>query len=104
MSDCKYHCNSIQSAFQVYRVLPSFPSRRSSDLFKAAISNAIQSARSVGQPGVRLGGSGLALGPPRVFPAMVTPARDRKSTRLNSSHTVISYAAFSLKKKHYLLT
>src|SRR5438034_3247284 len=28
--------------------------------------------------------------------------RDRKSTRLNSSHTVISYAVFCLKKKkHY---
>src|SRR5919205_2912840 len=26
-------------------------------------------------------------------------ARDRKSTRLNSSHTVISYAVFFLKKK-----
>src|SRR5260221_9880284 len=33
-------------------------------------------------------------------------AEDRKSTRLNSSHTVISYAVFCLKKKnkisHYL--
>src|SRR5947207_8859294 len=29
----------------------------------------------------------------------VAPARDRKSTRLNSSHTVISYAVFCLKKK-----
>src|SRR5436190_16373995 len=28
-----------------------------------------------------------------------TVARDRKSTRLNSSHTVISYAVFCLKKK-----
>src|SRR5438132_8699914 len=28
-------------------------------------------------------------------------ARDRKSTRLNSSHTVISYAVFCLKKKTY---
>src|SRR5215204_6922012 len=27
------------------------------------------------------------------------PPRDRKSTRLNSSHTVISYAVFCLKKK-----
>src|SRR5438034_8616268 len=27
--------------------------------------------------------------------------RDRKSTRLNSSHTVISYAVFCLKKKTY---
>src|SRR5438132_3170253 len=26
---------------------------------------------------------------------------DRKSTRLNSSHTVISYAVFCLKKKRY---
>src|SRR2546426_4626323 len=29
----------------------------------------------------------------------VAPARDRKSTRLNSSHLVISYAVFCLKKK-----
>src|SRR5438132_5698600 len=28
-----------------------------------------------------------------------TPSLDRKSTRLNSSHTVISYAVFCLKKK-----
>src|SRR5947207_7198825 len=28
--------------------------------------------------------------------------QDRKSTRLNSSHTVISYAVFCLKKKKYL--
>src|SRR5256885_6205090 len=27
-------------------------------------------------------------------------AKDRKSTRLNSSHLVISYAVFCLKKKH----
>src|SRR3954449_8609207 len=27
---------------------------------------------------------------------------DRKSTRLNSSHTLISYAVFCLKKKHYM--
>src|SRR5438132_8116723 len=35
----------------------------------------------------------LAVGKPVV-------ARDRKSTRLNSSHTVISYAVFCLKKKN----
>src|SRR5256885_12314133 len=29
---------------------------------------------------------------------------DRKSTRLNSSHLVISYAVFCLKKKHNLMT
>src|SRR5260221_783889 len=30
-----------------------------------------------------------------------TTPRDRKSTRLNSSHTVISYAVFCLKKKKH---
>src|SRR5476649_2966550 len=29
-------------------------------------------------------------------------ARDRQSTRLNSSHTVRSYAVFCLKKKHHV--
>src|SRR2546426_5323250 len=32
----------------------------------------------------------------------VRGSRDRKSTRLNSSHLVISYAVFCLKKKTYL--
>src|SRR5438034_2359286 len=32
-------------------------------------------------------------------PDAAAEARDRKSTRLNSSHTVISYAVFCLKKK-----
>src|SRR2546426_3941291 len=35
-----------------------------------------------------------------MFPfACAAPALDRKSTRLNSSHLVISYAVFCLKKK-----
>src|SRR5438034_9962546 len=37
----------------------------------------------------------LSTAPPTSAP----PAEDRKSTRLNSSHTVISYAVFCLKKK-----
>src|SRR5256885_13102319 len=32
-------------------------------------------------------------------PAAIPATRDRKSTRLNSSHLVISYAVFCLKKK-----
>src|SRR5690606_41886349 len=41
--------------------------------------------------------SGLAVTPlPRAPPGAV---RDRKSTRLNSSHVKISYAVFCLKKK-----
>src|SRR2546426_3816091 len=41
-------------------------------------------------------------GPPEATPGaggVGTAARDRKSTRLNSSHLVISYAVFCLKKK-----
>src|SRR2546430_3954848 len=32
--------------------------------------------------------------------SFLVPNRDRKSTRLNSSHSQISYAVFCLKKKH----
>src|SRR5260221_9517759 len=43
--------------------------------------------------------AGIRGGRPwRPRPALL-PGGDRKSTRLNSSHTVISYAVFCLKKK-----
>src|SRR5438309_5457462 len=34
------------------------------------------------------------------YPSRFHPHRDRKSTRLNSSHSSISYAVFCLKKKN----
>src|SRR2546426_12682157 len=34
----------------------------------------------------------------------VEAVRDRKSTRLNSSHLVISYAVFCLKKKNHIIS
>src|SRR5256885_13196754 len=37
--------------------------------------------------------------PPRSSQNLAKPRPDRKSTRLNSSHLVISYAVFCLKKK-----
>src|SRR5437588_2380756 len=37
--------------------------------------------------------------PPERRTSCMPATRDRKSTRLNSSHTVISYAVFCLKKK-----
>src|SRR5476649_1916032 len=46
--------------------------------------------------------SSCAAGSEATFSSSVPPAfsaRDRKSTRLNSSHTVTSYAVFCLKKK-----
>src|SRR5256885_12631667 len=39
------------------------------------------------------------LPPSVVFQSALPGPRDRKSTRLNSSHLVISYAVFCLKKK-----
>src|SRR5258708_17365064 len=58
------------------------------------------SARSI--PGTSLRGQGRGL---RSCPRNDVP--DRKSTRLNSSHQIISYAVFCLKKKNqrsHLLT
>src|SRR5699024_11880779 len=46
--------------------------------------------------------SGVRLPHLRVLRAGATP-RDRKSTRLNSSHVSISYAVFCLKKKNHFL-
>src|SRR5256885_4731341 len=45
--------------------------------------------------------AGASLAPRRPH---VLISRDRKSTRLNSSHLVISYAVFCLKKKKKYLT
>src|SRR3989454_4374577 len=41
----------------------------------------------------------LAFDPQPASPDRPSEAQDRKSTRLNSSHLVISYAVFCLKKK-----
>src|SRR5438132_5408780 len=75
--------NIISSIFfQSYgdhRDLHSFPTRRSSDLL----------AWSGSFPAGNTHGRGRRA----------TSLVDRKSTRLNSSHTVISYAVFCLKKK-----
>src|SRR5205085_10143120 len=92
------------------RDLPSFPTRRSSDLESLGGRAGLDRAR---QPSARP--------PRRALPAALARARkdrarraalarrrrrehgrhalDRKSTRLNSSHSQISYAVFCLKKK-----
>src|SRR5258708_23636804 len=41
------------------------------------------------------------VGPECAFLALRPDMTDRKSTRLNSSHQIISYAVFCLKKKKY---
>src|SRR2546426_8336681 len=88
-----------------------FPSRRSSDLevrsrdVHVLVPDVARLDRG-GQldVGVRpVAGLATQIGQEPPFPAVGRPAdaepRDRKSTRLNSSHLVISYAVFCLKKK-----
>src|SRR5438105_12080573 len=84
---------SIRTFFFFYspadhRDLHSFPTRRSSDLPRAAVvSRRPMGARAAQRPRRRA----------RVDVAQADG--DRKSTRLNSSHEWISYAVFCLKKK-----
>src|SRR5207244_11489566 len=72
----------------------SFPTRRSSDLvFRAIeIANTLELHHAFECAIV-------AVGPAVVWAAMAHSKADRKSTRLNSSHQIISYAVFCLKKK-----
>src|SRR5260221_8854329 len=72
-----------------------FPTRRSSDLFMLR-------ARIADWQGDACAAAVFALAIVSLhFTASANT--DRKSTRLNSSHTVISYAVFCLKKKKSLL-
>src|SRR5439155_26470001 len=88
---CRWNCFGF-SPYSFYRfffycyggprALHSFPTRRSSDLVAHA------------------GGERPRLGDrPVHLPVGDDQRRDRKSTRLNSSHVAISYAVFCLKKK-----
>src|SRR2546427_4593275 len=52
-----------------------------------------------GRPGVGEGDADRPRRAVRAGRARARPHRDRKSTRLNSSHSQISYAVFCLKKK-----
>src|SRR2546430_9138823 len=76
-----------------------FPTRRSSDLICPSEATKAATMRLFGVEAARC----------RVIPHGVETELDRKSTRLNSSHSQISYAVFCLKKKnsisgsHYLL-
>src|SRR5690242_21305588 len=80
------------SCYGAHRDLHSFPTRRSSDLQPAEQGWA--QLRRVGRDAPRPVLRGRR-GRQRV--------RDRKSTRLNSSHMSISYAVFCLKKKKELV-
>src|SRR5690606_40058710 len=87
----------------------SFPTRRSSDLFlhqPRAEATAAEHLVAEEQRGVvRMASGDAELGDLQVGlvgrKLHVAMNRDRKSTRLNSSHVKSSYAVFCWKKKHH---
>src|SRR5688500_20098525 len=83
------------------RDLLSFPTRRSSDLAaKQGLCINEESKKVV----IPLMEKMLDPSPLKRLLILLEILRDRKSTRLNSSHLVISYAVFCLKKKIYIPT
>src|SRR5947207_9925949 len=100
------------SRFAAHRHLHSFPTRRSSDLnpngTSAQENQAIRSLKGDSRapdtvdvgPSFAIAGASEGLYKPYKVATYKTNG-DRKSTRLNSSHTVISYAVFCLKKNKY---
>src|SRR5207253_9766507 len=96
------------------RGLFSFPTRRSSDLHRRCLRRGHASHTQTstgGTPAHERGGISRRATVANRHPLFRNPAwrdadrctlsssRDRKSTRLNSSHVAISYAVFCLKKK-----
>src|SRR5207245_3511269 len=81
--------------------LHSFPTRRSSDLIDGHGDREEPPRRQAGGPGGGPAGRVPAAAPRHHHRqgAVAAAGRDRKSTRLNSSHGSISYAVFCLKKK-----
>src|SRR5256885_7681154 len=78
-----------------------FPTRRSSDLLVRALGHTVEEAVD-GEDAVQKLASAQydVLLTDVQMPRMDGFQLDRKSTRLNSSHLVISYAVFCLKKKN----
>src|SRR5207244_13158876 len=101
--------------YVAHPVLPSFPTRRSSDLFflEESVRALVETKALVGERGAyRLARAVQTLQIPATAQAILAARidrlspehkrllqADRKSTRLNSSHQIISYAVFCLKKK-----
>src|SRR5699024_11649569 len=98
-----------------HRALHTFPTRRSSDLYfkeahpyyqqnvvviggkNSAVDTTIELQRAGANVTVLYRGSNYSTSiKPWILPAFEPLVRDRKSTRLNSSHVSISYAVFCL--------
>src|SRR5699024_12553197 len=93
---------SLLHACVAPRALHSFPTRRSSDLSRGPLS-LFQGRSTMSRSRTRTTtmAAMVRLHTHRgTFTDFLIVDRDRKSTRLNSSHVSISYAVFCLKKKN----
>src|SRR5437870_10842966 len=91
----------VLQSYGALRDLHSFPTRRSSDLPASGSRFASAALRMAGMAGGSRRTAGLAADESaRANRRVVGTSRDRKSTRLNSSHVASSYAVFCLKKKN----
>src|SRR5207248_9828457 len=105
------HFLPLSQAYRNPQDLHSFPTRRSSDLEGLAFSGvglgALRFHMAVAGGQLRLQDITSDLPTGKITGRAEVPltaqaaggAKDRKSTRLNSSHRTISYAVFCLKKK-----
>src|SRR5688572_32114873 len=82
-----------------HRDLHSFPTRRSSDLNRRQPVGDHERRAAAAQRAQAVLNLRLALAVETRRRFVEDQNRDRKSTRLNSSHSQISYAVFCLKKK-----
>src|SRR5690606_41317912 len=94
-----------------HAALGAFPTRRSSDLDgiggdeKVDVAILVHIDLGIARTGAERAHdhrSATALPADQLGDGVHLPGRDRKSTRLNSSHVKISYAVFCLKKKSKL--
>src|SRR2546422_10429917 len=94
------------SLAQLYSFLFFFNDTATTEIYTLSLHDALPIFRRArpGCPGDRIAAPRLLAGPAgwctaRGGAALRDATRDRKSTRLNSSHGYISYAVFCLKKK-----
>src|SRR3712207_7859973 len=80
----------------LHDALPISPGERAHERHRNYCRNATTGSTRIAD---RAGSATAAAATSRNTPAAESSTRDRKSTRLNSSHANISYAVFCLKKK-----
>src|SRR5688500_19550227 len=94
--DSHYHKYLLFSCFCYHIILLSFPTRRSSDLGHTYFFSSSQILFHFSRFALRVAKYSSLLSSSA---GVILLAPDRKSTRLNSSHLVMSYAVFCLKNK-----